>query len=98
MIFNLKDVIQWIDDIDLSTLQKFNQAYHSALTKDVPVEDKKSESSVEIDFKKDVISFACGELGIMRLSDVYDMTFAEFQIRLFAYRRMQLEDWKKYAG
>lgn len=32
----------------------------------------------------------------MRLSDVYDMTFAEFQIRLFAYKRMQLEDWKKY--
>jgi len=32
----------------------------------------------------------------MRLSDVYDMTFAEFQIRLFAYKRMQLEDWKKF--
>lgn len=32
----------------------------------------------------------------MRLSDVYDMTFAEFQIRLFAYKRMQLEDWRKY--
>lgn len=24
------------------------------------------------------------------------MTFAEFQIRLFAYKRMQLEDWKKF--
>ena len=43
-----------------------------------------------------MIAFACGELGIMRLSDVYDMTFAEFQIRLFAYKRMQLEDWKKF--
>ena len=32
----------------------------------------------------------------MRLSDVYDMTFAEFQIRLFAYKRMQLEDWRKF--
>jgi len=32
----------------------------------------------------------------MRLSDVYDMTFAEFQIRLFAYKSMQLEDWKKF--
>ena len=32
----------------------------------------------------------------MRLVDVYDMTFAEFQIRLFAYKRMQLEDWRKY--
>lgn len=32
----------------------------------------------------------------MRLVDVYDMTFAEFQIRLFAYKRMQLEDWKKF--
>lgn len=44
--FNLKDVIQWIDDTDLSTLQKFNQAYHSALTKDVPVEDKKKVKAV----------------------------------------------------
>ncbi len=31
----------------------------------------------------------------MRLSDVYDMTFAEFQIRLFAYKRMQLREWEK---
>ena len=32
----------------------------------------------------------------MRLSDVYDMTFAEFQIRLFAYKRMQLREWEKF--
>lgn len=32
----------------------------------------------------------------MRLKDVYDMSFAEFQIRLFAYKRMQIEDWKKF--
>lgn len=32
----------------------------------------------------------------MRLVDVYDMTFAEFQIRLFAYKRMQKEEWRKY--
>lgn len=31
----------------------------------------------------------------MRLDDVLDMTFAEFQIRLFAYKRMQLRDWEK---
>jgi len=31
----------------------------------------------------------------MRLEDVYDMTFAEFQIRLFAYKRIQLRDWEK---
>ncbi len=31
----------------------------------------------------------------MRLSDVYDMTYAEFQIRLFAYRRMELREWEK---
>ncbi len=55
---------------------------------------KKSESS-EIDFKADVIAFACGELGIMPLADVYDMTFAEFQIRLFAYKRIQLREWEK---
>jgi len=39
-----------------------------------------------------VISFACGELGIMRLDDVLDMSFAEFQIRLFAYKRIQLKE------
>ena len=32
----------------------------------------------------------------MRLVDVYDMTFAEFQIRLFAYKRMQIRDWEKH--
>lgn len=31
----------------------------------------------------------------MRLDDVYDMTFAEFQIRLFAYKRMQIREWEK---
>jgi len=31
----------------------------------------------------------------MRLDDVYNMTFAEFQIRLFAYKRMQLREWEK---
>lgn len=31
----------------------------------------------------------------MRLEDVYDMTYAEFQIRLFAYKRMQVRDWEK---
>lgn len=31
----------------------------------------------------------------MRLDDVYDMTFAEFQIRLFAYKRIQLKEWEK---
>jgi len=31
----------------------------------------------------------------MRIDDVYDMTFAEFQIRLFAYKRMQLREWEK---
>lgn len=29
------------------------------------------------------------------LEAVYDMTWAEFQIRLFAYRRMDLYDWEK---
>jgi len=32
----------------------------------------------------------------MRLVDVYDMTFAEFQIRLFAYKRMQVREWEKF--
>ena len=32
---------------------------------------------------------ALGELGVPTLSDVYDMSWAEFRIRLFAYKRMQ---------
>lgn len=29
------------------------------------------------------------------LEAVYEMTWAEFQIRLFAYKRMDLYDWQK---
>lgn len=32
---------------------------------------------------------------MQRLDDVFDMSFAEFQIRLFAYKRMQLREWEK---
>jgi len=42
-----------------------------------------------------VISFAIGELRMSSLEAVYDMTWAEFQIRLFAYKRMDLYDWQK---
>ena len=44
--FNLKDVIQWIDDTDMQTLQKFNQAYQLALSKDVPVDTSKKKAKV----------------------------------------------------
>lgn len=36
-----------------------------------------------------MISVALGELGVPTLQEVYDMSWAEFRIRLFAYRRMQ---------
>jgi hypothetical protein len=42
-----------------------------------------------------VISFAIGELGISSLKRVYDMSFAEFQIRIFAYKRVQEREWEK---
>ena len=44
--FNLKDVIQWIDDTDMQTLQKFNQAYQLALSKDVPIDTSKKKAKV----------------------------------------------------
>ena len=44
--FNLKDVVQWIDDTDMQTLQKFNQAYQLALSKDVPVDTSKKKAKV----------------------------------------------------
>lgn len=34
-------------------------------------------------------------MGCPSLSYVYEMTWAEFQIRSFAYRRKEIEDWKK---
>jgi hypothetical protein len=42
-----------------------------------------------------VICFAIGELGIHKLDDVYDMTYAEFQIRFFAYNSVQKKEWEK---
>ncbi len=36
-----------------------------------------------------MISVALGELGVPTLQEVYDMSWAEFRIRLFSYRRMQ---------
>ena len=36
-----------------------------------------------------MISVALGELGVPTLQEVYDMSWAEFRIPLFAYRRMQ---------
>lgn len=42
-----------------------------------------------------MICFAIGELGIQKLQDVYDMTYAEFQIRFFAYNSVQKKEWEK---
>lgn len=42
-----------------------------------------------------MIAFALGELKCPDLDFVYDMTWAEFQIRLFAYKRQDLYEWKK---
>ena len=42
-----------------------------------------------------MICFALGELKCPDLDFVYDMTWAEFQIRLFAYKRQDLYDWQK---
>ena len=41
-----------------------------------------------------MIAFAIGELKCPDLNFVYDMTWAEFQIRLFAYKRMDLYKWQ----
>jgi hypothetical protein len=43
----------------------------------------------KIDWARDVISVALGELGVPTLEDVYNMSWAEFRIRLFAFKRMQ---------
>jgi hypothetical protein len=38
---------------------------------------------------------AIGELGCPSLDYVYKMTWAEFRIRLFSYKRQSLNDWYK---
>lgn len=42
-----------------------------------------------------MISFCLGELRLSSLEAVYDMTWAEFQIRLFAFKRMELTEAQK---
>lgn len=42
-----------------------------------------------------MISFAIGELNCPSLDYVYRMTWAEFCLRSFAYKRTQIEEWKK---
>lgn len=41
------------------------------------------------------MSFSLGELNCPSLEYVYDMTWAEFRIRQFAYRRMDNYSWIK---
>ena len=43
-----------------------------------------------------MIAFALGELNCPDLDFVYDMTWAEFQIRLFAYKRQDLYKWQMW--
>lgn len=42
-----------------------------------------------------MIAFSLGELKCPDLDFVYAMTWAEFQIRLFAYKRQDLYEWQK---
>lgn len=42
-----------------------------------------------------MISIAIGELGVANLQEVYDMTWAEFMIRLHAFKRTEKNDWRK---
>ena len=42
-----------------------------------------------------MISFCLGELRMANLDAVYDMTWAEFQIRLFAFKRIELVEAQK---
>lgn len=42
-----------------------------------------------------MIAFALGELNCPSLEYVYDMCWNEFQIRLFAYKRMDLYKWQQ---
>lgn len=53
---------------------------------------KKPESHEvhEIDWDRDVVAFAVGELGL-RLEEFFDMPWCEFLIKSYAYNRMQEE-------
>ena len=78
---------------------KFMRAFNESMIKNVPVDeevkDKSKDVKKKIDWGKDVISLAIGELGCPSLDYVYRMTWAEFRIRLFSYKRQQLNDLYK---
>lgn len=41
--FTLQDMINWIDDTDVETLQKFNEAFVNSLVKNVPIDTSKKK-------------------------------------------------------
>lgn len=48
----------------------------------------------KINWASDIVSFCLGELRLS-YEQYCTMTWAEFQLRLFAYKRMEKEDWTK---
>lgn len=50
---------------------------------------KKNDAS-KVDWDKDIIAFGVGELGL-RLDDVHEMSYYEFQLKSYAHYRMQKE-------
>ena len=51
---------------------------------------KKNDSASKVDWDKDILAFGVGELGL-RLDDVHEMSYYEFQLKSHAYYRMQRE-------
>ena len=51
---------------------------------------KKNDSASKVDWDKDILAFGVGELGL-RLDDVHEMSYYEFQLKSYAYYRMQKE-------
>ena len=41
--FTLQNMIEWIDDTDVETLQKFNEAFVNSLVKNVPIDTSKKK-------------------------------------------------------
>jgi hypothetical protein len=41
--FTLQNMIEWIDDTDVETLQKFNEAFVNSLIKNVPIDTSKKK-------------------------------------------------------
>ena len=85
---------------DADFVIEWTKAFFKSIQVDLKIEVEKNEESEKknINWTRDVISYAIGELACPSLDYVYEMTYSEFQIRAFSYKRIErkrIEEWRR---